>query len=194
MERVELHTANLVLRNLRDSDLEVLASYRTDPDTARHIQDPMSRAEVAAHIARRAPGWSRREGETLSLAAEVRADGTVLGEVVIRYLSEHQRQAEVGLALAPAHHRRGHGTEAFLGLLRYCFTEVGLYRLVGYTDVDNDAAVRWSQALGFRCEGRLRGNFFRYGQWRDEFLVAMVADEWPAVEHRYAHLLTPARL
>ncbi|MGH3663814.1 MAG: GNAT family N-acetyltransferase [Micromonosporaceae bacterium] len=192
MEVVSQGTARLLLRNLRHSDRDAVAAYRCDAESFRYIGDPMSKAEVAAHVARSRYGWSRQEGEALHLAVEVRETGAVIGEVMARLISHYDRQAEFGVALHPRLRGQGFGSEALAGLFRYCFEEAGLHRLIGYTDVGNRASSQMVAALGLRWEGLLRHNKRRHGQWRDERLVAVVADEWPELKQRWRRLLTPS--
>src|SRR5262245_7233440 len=130
MEDVRFHSAHLLLRNLRPSDCDSVLAYRSDPEVCRYIGEPMSAAEVAAHIDRCAAGWSRTEGETLNLGVElVGADG-LIGEVLIRYISAKSQQVEMGLALARRRldaglsRVRAHlGLETCLAVFRYCFEE-----------------------------------------------------------------------
>lgn len=188
METIRLSSDNLVLRNLRDADFAAVLAYRSHPEVCRYIGDPMSAAEVAAHIAQRRDGWSRAEGEALSLAVELR-DAAVAGEVLVRYLSAPYRQAEVGVALHPRYHRRGLGLEINVVLLRYCFEELGLHRVIGYIDVANEPSQRLAELVGLKREGLLRKNAYRHGEWRDEYLVAMLDEEWPANRGRIEQLL-----
>lgn len=190
METVCIETARLRLRNPRDEDLPALARHRCDTTALRYIGETMSTHEVAAHIARHRDGWSRSDGQALHLTVEVR-DTAAIGEVMLRDLNTQHRQAEIGIALDPAWHRRGYGVEAIVGLLSYAFDDVGLHRIVGYSDVDNPA-VTIARQTGLRTEGRLRHNRFRDGQWRDEYVLAIIADDWPAVRERHRQLLTPS--
>jgi RimJ/RimL family protein N-acetyltransferase len=191
MERTYLRTGRIVLRALRDSDLDVLASYRCDPHQARLIAEPMTRAEVAMHIARHRAGWSCREGEALSLAiARVDAD-TAVGEVVIRHVSDRQRIAEVGIVLAPSHRGTGLAVDAAMGMVWLCFEQFRFHRLIAYTDIDNRAAVRLTEMIGFRREGILRKHMYRYGEWRDEHLLALLEEDWPQVRQRRVGRLAP---
>jgi len=198
METVLLNSAHLTLRNFRKSDFEAVLAYWSDPDVCRYIGEPRSPQEVEAHLARFEKGWSRAEGETLRLAVTLRDEGTVVGEVKLHYLSVSQRQAECGVALNP---RRPHpataggqprlGLEAYVALLRYAFEELGLHRVIGFVDVENKACLRMIQHLGMRCEGVLRKNTYRRGEWRDEYLTAFLDDEWFSIRQRLEPLLVP---
>ena len=109
METVFSETHRLRFRNLRPSDYDAVRAFRSDPVACRYAADPLTPDEVTAHIARCKDGWSRREGETLCLAAELRSDGAVVGEAMIRYVSLRDRHAESRVALAPRCFRTGLG-------------------------------------------------------------------------------------
>jgi RimJ/RimL family protein N-acetyltransferase len=193
MEQVRRRTARLVLRNLRESDLDDVATCRANPVVLQYIGEPMTAAEIARHIAQRRDGWSRRDGETLNLAVELASDGVVLGETMLRNLNLAQQQAEIGIGLNLSRYRelKQLGMEAFLAMFDYGFREVGLHRIYGFGDVENVAMLRMISAISVRIEGTLRHNAFRNGRWRDEYVVAILADEWPEIRRRFEDMLAP---
>lgn len=194
METVFSETRRLRFRNLRPSDYEAVRSFRSDPAACRYAADPLLPDEVTAHIARCKDGWSRREGETLCLGAELRSDGTVVGEAMIRYVSLRDRHAESRVALAPHCARTGLGLELALATLRYCFDELHAHRVSWFIDVENEPALRLARRMGMTLEGTLRQHTQRGGAWRDEHIVSLLAPEWPAVRERFRHELGQDRL
>lgn len=185
METVFAETHRLRFRNLRPSDYEAVCSFRSDPAACRYAADPLSHEEVTAHIARCKDGWSRREGETLCLGAELRSDGTVVGEAMIRYVSLRDRHAESRVALAPRCFRTGLGLELALATLRYCFDELHMHRVSWFIDVKNEAALGLARRMGMTQEGTLRQHTQRGGTWHDEHIVSLLEHEWPAVRERF---------
>ncbi|HZM82129.1 MAG TPA: GNAT family N-acetyltransferase [Candidatus Limnocylindrales bacterium] len=191
MELVSCQTARLTLRNLREGDFDAVVRYRCDPETFRYIGEPMTPEDVAAHIARCRDGWSRSDGESMHLAIELSGQGCVIGETMLRGLNLADRQAEFGIALGPRWRGQNlYALEALAGLFRYAFEDVGLHRLVGFSDVDNPSTASPPKLLGLQREGLLRHNAFRHGQWRDEYVVAVLEDDWPTVRTRCRSLLT----
>lgn len=185
METVFAETRRLRFRNLRPSDYEAVHAFRSDPAACRYAADPLTPEEVTAHIARCKDGWSRREGEILYLAAELRSDGAVVGEAMIRYVSLRDRHAESRVALAPRCWRMGIGLELSLATLRYCFDQLHMHRVSWFIDVENQVALRLARRMGMTLEGTLRHHTQRGGAWRDEHIVSLLEPEWPTVRAEF---------
>jgi catechol 2,3-dioxygenase-like lactoylglutathione lyase family enzyme len=91
-------------------------------------------------------------------------------------------QAEVGWALDPGHGGRGLATEAVAELIRVCFEELGLRRVVANCFADNVASWRLMERLGMRRETyTVRESLHRSGRWLDGITYALLADEWLAL-------------
>lgn len=88
---------------------------------------------------------------------------------------------EIGWVVAPAHQGRGYATEAALALLAHGFGTVGVHRIVATCQPQNTASVRVIQKLGLRREAHFRKCVLAPdGTWWDEYLFAMLEEEWAA--------------
>jgi RimJ/RimL family protein N-acetyltransferase len=65
-------------------------------------------------------------------------------------------------------------------MLRLGFEGLGLHRIVGRCDARNRASAKVMERLGMRREAYFRQNEIVRGEWTDELVYAMLADEWPA--------------
>jgi RimJ/RimL family protein N-acetyltransferase len=87
-------------------------------------------------------------------------------------------QAELGWVLDPAHTGHGYETEALRELLRLCFDELDLRRVVAKCFSDNEASWRLMERLGMRRElHAVRASLHRSGEWLDVYGYAMLACE-----------------
>ncbi len=74
-------------------------------------------------------------------------------------------QAEVGWCLDPAYQGKGYASEAVAGLLRVCFEDLGLRRVVALSFADNTASWRLMERLGMRREVyNVRDSLHRIGR------------------------------
>lgn len=78
----------------------------------------------------------------------------------------------------PAYQGWGYATEAMTAILDYAFGRLGAHRVAATTDARNDRAAALFARLGFRREGHFVRNAWFKGAWGDEFLFAVLADEW----------------
>lgn len=177
-----LTTDRLVLRPFTESDLDDLCAYQSLPDVARYLYwDARERDQVAEALKKKVEqDHLADEGDHLVLAVHWPEAGKVIGEVNLNYLSEENRQGETGFVFHPAYQGKGLAREATEVVLRLGFADLGLHRVIGRCDPRNDPSWRLMERLGFRREAHFVQNEIFKGEWGDEFVYAMLADEWRA--------------
>ncbi len=72
----------------------------------------------------------------------------------------------------------GYGTEIYKLLVNYGFLELGLNRIYGYQNIDNEAAYHVVSKLGWKKEGTFRQDLFAHGRLYDRNVVAILRHEW----------------
>lgn len=87
---------------------------------------------------------------------------------------------EIGFTIAPEYQGQQVAFEAVSALLGYLFVELDKHRVIAITDVDNLACCRLLEKLGFRREAHYVKNIFFKGAWGDEYLYAMLREEYIA--------------
>jgi len=119
----------------------------------------------------------------------VERDGRLIGDFMLRVenawsqaeVADQARgaQAELGWVLDPAHTGAGYATEAVRALLRHCFEELGVRRVVANCFLANDTSWRLMERLGMRREVHaVRESLHRSGQWLDTVAYALLREEW----------------
>ena len=178
-----VHTERLTLRAATPDDVEATFAYRRLEPVARWLtQLP---ADLATYRA------TFTEPVRLAHAVIVQLDGRIIGDFMLKVEDAwaqaevadqaRGRQAELGWVLDPAFTGHGYATEAARGLLRVCFQDLGVHRVVAGCFVDNDASWRLMERIGMRRESHtLRDGLHRSGRWLDGYTYAMLAEEWAA--------------
>jgi len=88
-------------------------------------------------------------------------------------------QAELGWVLDPRYTGAGFATEAVHELLRYCFVELGLHRVVANCFLANETSWRLMERVGMRREAHaINESLHRSGRWLDTLGYALLGDEW----------------
>lgn len=176
-----LRTARLVIRPATPDDVEATWRIRRQPEVGRWItRAPTDRASYAAAFT---------EPERLALTLVYERDGTVIGDLMLRVedawaqaeVAEQARgvQAELGWVVDPAEAGHGYATEAVAELVRICFEELGLRRVLANCFADNTRSWRLMERLGMRRElATVRESLHRDGRWLDGVGYALLADEW----------------
>jgi RimJ/RimL family protein N-acetyltransferase len=134
-----LLTERLELRPHRMDDLDDLFAFHSRPEVVRYTPWPVrDREETRVALERKLPqGELTEDGQWLVLAIELRETGTVIGEVLLKWASEADRQGEIGFALHSDYQGKGLAAEAAREMLRVGFEELGLHRIVAILDDRN---------------------------------------------------------
>lgn len=183
IRRPTIETDRLTLRPFRDDDLDDLYAFHSLPEVARFVYwEARSRDETRDALAVKIRQAELvKEGEGLTLAAVLRDQGTVIGDVHLRWLSEQHRQGEIGFVFNPTYQGHGYAAEAAREMLRLGFEHLGLHRIMGRCDALNLASARLMERLGMRREAHFIENEIFKGAFGDEYVYAMLSREFAAL-------------
>jgi RimJ/RimL family protein N-acetyltransferase len=175
-----LRTERLLLRAYREDDLDFVYDVQSRPDVARYLYQGVRDREGARESLRQkiAANALRAENDTLTPLI-LRADtGEPVGDVMLHWLSETHGSGEIGYTIHPDHAGHGYATEAARLMVELGFEELKLHRIIGRIDGRNAASARVLEHLGMRREAYFVQNEWIKGEWTDEAVYAMLADEW----------------
>lgn len=175
-------TDRLRLRPLRVTDVDALVAYRGRPDVCRYLPfEPMT-AEVL--LGRIRTDLSRTaltlEGQSLTLGVELCQTGRLIGDVVLFFRSHEHAGGELGYVFHPEIAGQGYATEAARAMLGLAFGQLGLHRVIARLDARNEPSAALAARLGMRREAHFVRNEIFKGEWTDEVIYAVLAQEWRA--------------
>ncbi|MEU6480406.1 GNAT family protein [Streptomyces sp. NPDC047017] len=104
--------------------------------------------------------------------------GTLIGAATLWGIDTHNRLAHIGVGLLPSARGKGYGTDVVAVLCHYGFVVRGLHRLQIETLSDNTAMLRSAERNGFVREGVLRSSAWVMGEFLDEVLLGLLAQDW----------------
>jgi RimJ/RimL family protein N-acetyltransferase len=176
-----LRTPRLDLRPFEVGDLDAFLAYRGREDVARYLLGPaLDRTSGTIELQKALAATAlEREGDHLDLAMVRRDTGEMIGDVLLMYRSVEHAMAELGFSVHPDHHGQGFAREAGEAMLRVAFEDLGLHRVTGRCHADNHASSGLMRRLGMRQEAHFVRNEKVKGEWCDELVFALLADEWP---------------
>ncbi len=174
-----LETTRLRLRHFTDADLALFMAYRNDPEVAKYQGwEGISEPEARAFIQEQKEIQPGVPGQWFQIAIELKETGILVGDCALKIEEHDERQAEIGYTLSRAYQGCGIASEAVSCVLEYAFVALGLHRVIAITDCENAASVALLEHLGLRREGHFRKNVWFKGKWADEYLYAMLQEEW----------------
>jgi RimJ/RimL family protein N-acetyltransferase len=174
-----IETPRLRLRSFTEADLPAFIAYRNDPLVAKYQSwEGISEAEASAFLQEQKEIQAGIPGQGMQIAIESKETGVLVGDCYFLIQEQDERQAEIGYTLSRAYQGHGFATEAVSGLLTYAFMHLHLHRIIAITDCENVASVALLERLGMRREGHFLQNVWFKGKWGDEYLYAMLKEEW----------------
>jgi ribosomal-protein-alanine N-acetyltransferase len=180
-----LESPRLALRPFATSDAPAFAAYRADPAVARYQGwESCTLAEAVAFIRRQRRQRPGAPGRWTQIALALRESDALIGDLGLYLHAGDSRQATIGVTLAPAYQGRGYAAEALTTLLDHLFRQMDLHRAAADVDPRNRPSWTLLERLGMRREGhRVRSVWFK-GEWADEYLYAILREEWLARQGR----------
>jgi RimJ/RimL family protein N-acetyltransferase len=178
---IPIETKRLRLRKYEDRDCADILEYSADEDfwLSRNVDWPLSEEGVRQYWEAHRDVDPTSDPDWLSLVIELKTEAKVIGNVgfgVIK-IGEH-RQGSVGWLLGRRYQGLGLAGEAVSALVTYCFDQLGLHRISARTGSDNTRSWQLMERLGMRREAHFKESHIVEGEWRDEFIYAILAKEW----------------
>jgi RimJ/RimL family protein N-acetyltransferase len=176
-----LRTDRLLLRRFRADDAGTLAAYRSLPEVARYQSwdAPYPEAQARELVAGLGRVHPDTRGEWFAFAVTDPATGAVLGDVAACTDGDDPRLATFGVTFSPAAQGHGFATEAVTALLDYLFLDRGKHRVTADCDARNSASAALLERVGMRREAHHLRSAWWKGEWTDEYVYAVLAEEWP---------------
>jgi RimJ/RimL family protein N-acetyltransferase len=176
-DRIE--SERLILRHFRDSDLAPFVAYRNDPEVARYQSwDSFDEREAKAFIREIGTAHPGVPGDWFQFAVEWKETGGLVGDCALQVDGQEPYRAELGFTLAREHQGKGFASEAVSRLLDYAFESLGLHRIFAIADCRNKPSSTLLERVGLRREGHFLESVWFKGEWSDEYLYAVLKDEW----------------
>ena len=175
-----METERLLLRRFKESDADAFLKYRTDPEVALYQGEGWMNytMEQSADFVKEQMNSEPGMADTwFQIAIELKETKDLIGDCAIHTL-EDTNQVEIGFTINQMHQHKGFGIEAVKCLLDYIFNDLNKHRVIARTDVRNINSIKLLKKIGMRQEGHFIKNAWYNGEYTDEFLFAMLKDEW----------------
>ena len=176
-----IETERLRIRRFEDRDVADILEYSSNADfwLARNLDWPVSTEGVKKYWEAQKDVDPSTYPPWFSLVVELKSERRVIGHVGIGFTkAEGHRQGMIGWLLGRKYQRQGLATEAVRALVTTAFDQLQLHRIFARTGRDNERSWRLMERLGMRREAHFRESHEVRGEWRDEFIYAILADEW----------------
>ena len=167
----------VTLRELCHDDAASLLAMISTEEVARFISPPPTTVEGYERFI----AWTIRQreaGNYVCFAIVPEGLTAAIGLIQLRALEPDFSTAEWGFAIGSAFWGTGVFIEGARMLLDFAFDVVGVDRLEARASVANGRGNGALRKLGAVQEGVLRRSFFRGGEYHDQVMWSVLAEEW----------------
>jgi RimJ/RimL family protein N-acetyltransferase len=171
--------AQVVLRELRSTDAPSLFALLTTEEVSRFISPPPTTLDGFEKFI----AWThrqRRAGSYACFAVTLVNDDTAIGIFQLRELEPGFGTAEWGFAIGSPYWGTGVFQEGAEMLVGFAFEQVGVHRLEARAAVRNGRGNGALRKIGAVQEGILRKSFLKNGEYLDQTLWTILAEDWQA--------------
>ena len=165
------------LRELRLSDAPALLAMLSTEEVSRFISPPPTTVEGFERFI----AWTHREraaGNYTCFAVVPHNMDTAIGIFQVRQLEPGFGTAEWGFALGSSFWGTGIFLDAAALVIDFAFDVIGSHRLEARAAVKNTRGNAALRKIGAVREGVLRKSFLRNGEFLDQSLWTILAEEW----------------
>ena len=180
-----IETPRLLLREFVSRDLDAVHAYSSlDEATQFLVWGPNTLLQSKQTIRGFLDDQKEKPRTSFDFAIVLKGTGRrgsqprLIGGVGLKLTDWENRTADIGYVLHPDFWGQGYAVEGAQALAHVGFRDLGLQRIVATCDQRNKASARVMEKLGMRREGAFRQSKFIQGEWRDEFLYAVLAAEF----------------
>lgn len=169
------------LRAVEPTDWEYFAAWNKDSEAARRSdQIPFPRATEATRRWTEEEALRAPDNDAFRWVIET-LDGTFVGSINSHSCEPRNGTFSYGIAIRREHQRKGYAREAITLVLRYFFGELRYQKVVAHVYSFNEPSLHLHERLGFQREGCLRRMIYTNGQFFDDVVWGLTAEEWAAL-------------
>ncbi len=152
-----METARLILRPWKESDAEeAFANWMNDPEVTKFLTwTPHGDISVTRELLQI---WEKEYASpaVYHWAIVLKEGNVLIGDICVVRVDAYQERGELGYCMGKAWWGKGIMTETLSEVLRYCFEEVGFYRIDGTHAAKNIGSSRVMEKCGLQYEGTRR--------------------------------------
>ena len=150
MNDAELESERLIYRRFRESDVDALLAFHSDPIAQSVYNIEISRGEIWRRVALGIGHWQFRGFGPLLL--EEKSTGAYVGQCSL-WFPEGWGDIEIGYGIAPAFRRKGLAAEAVRCVRNYGYGDRKFKKLVSYILPTNLASRAVVESVGAIADG-----------------------------------------
>lgn len=175
---VELSTARLLLRRVKESDDNDMFEYTSDHGITKflswnpHTDITQTKRYIDKVIAQ------YDQTDCYAWAIELQERRKLIGIVRIFDVSTYNKRGELSFIVNPSFQGQGLALEAISAIFGFCFNKAGLNRIQAKCAPENYSSAKLMQNLGMKYEGTLKQFWIKKETFTDAKIYSIVAEDY----------------
>lgn len=166
------------LRGIAPGDAATFHAWNQDTEMSRRLYFiPFPTSEERERRWAEKMATAEPTGDAFHFVIET-LGGEMVGSISTHNCEPRHGTFGYGVAVRAEKQRQGYASEAIVLLLRYYFRELRYQKVTAHVYSFNEPSIRLHERLGFQLEGRLRRMIHTDGQYFDELIFGMTAEEF----------------
>ena len=175
---MKIDSERLLIRPIMAEDSQAVFGYRSDKETNKYQGwIPDSLAEVDAFIAKN-PGTFNLPESWFQLVMTDKIANAVIGDIGVHFFGNENLQVELGCTIKKEFQQQGYAKEGLKVVMQALFSQYNKHRIIASVAPENKVSIQLLTSLGFRKEAHFVKSYFHNGQWEDDVVFAILAEEW----------------
>jgi RimJ/RimL family protein N-acetyltransferase len=165
------------LRRFRESDLERLVEYRSNPEVERYQNWSHFDLEQGKALIEEMQGiHPGLPGRWFQFAIALLSTGELIGDCAFHF-NDNNMSAEMGFTLGPEFQNQGLATDAVTTMVNYLFSKIKVQYILAVTDALNTPSIKLLERLGMQRDSDVRDVVFK-GRFGQEYLYSLSLSDW----------------
>lgn len=180
---LRFETARLIVRPHRVEDAARYLAWDTDAELVYLNDDESDRYQAftieEAELYMRSTARQNPQRGIVHFAIQKKEDDALIGFCIVAEIEPNHRRCKIGITIGErSEWGKGYAREALIPVIDYCFTGLGLNRIMAEIYCMNTRSCRLFERLGFKHEGTLRQSVWKQGQPLDDCLYGLLRKDW----------------
>lgn len=177
---MDFYTKRLHIRPVSLEDTKSMFMYRSDSGTNRYLSLIPESVDDVSDFINRTSKEINVPGTWFQFVIVELDSGSLIGDIGIHFLEtdSENMQVEIGYTLNKNYRGKGYATEALTKVIDYLINDLNKHRIIASIDPTNTDSIRLIERLGFRKEAHYIKSLFFHGEWVDDLIYAILANEW----------------
>lgn len=179
MKFIELESERLIYRKFNESDFPFLFDWANHFENMKYREGPLNESQAHGYLEWLISNTNAEDISHCEYAVVRKSDQKLIGSAVLMHLPDIP---EIGWAVHRDNWRQGYGTEMGRTMLHLGFDILNFHRITAVCHAMNIPSYKIMERIGMRREAHFikskRDNSVPNNEWCDEFLYAILQEEW----------------